>query len=366
MSASEDPPVRLIEWTGERCVPWVQDAAMLYEHFHRYLWAARLAAGRRVLDLGSGEGYGAALLAATAAEVLGVDVDEHAVEHARLNHRRENLAFEAASALDLSRLESRSFGVVVAFEMVEHLVDHDRMMAEVARVLADDGILIVSTPDRDHYSAATGQANSFHEHELSHAEFRALLSTRYSNVEMYGQRTITGSYLSALERAGTRGTTAGHDFFVAPGEGGLAEIEEPAPLFCVAVASNAELPPVGGSSTLADYSLELLHQTARAHAVAVAERDSLLADANEQLSLKREEVIEVGGRLAAVEAQLLAMGDRLREEERFRLRMESSTSWQAFQRLRALLYGAIGEDSRAGRALKSLLRAVGRGFVRSP
>ena len=31
---------RLIEWTGERCVPWTEDASMVYEHYHRYLWAA--------------------------------------------------------------------------------------------------------------------------------------------------------------------------------------------------------------------------------------------------------------------------------------------------------------------------------------
>jgi O-antigen biosynthesis protein len=39
MSSQKEDATRLIEWTGERCVPWVQDTAMLYEHFHRYLWA---------------------------------------------------------------------------------------------------------------------------------------------------------------------------------------------------------------------------------------------------------------------------------------------------------------------------------------
>ena len=31
---------RLIEWTGERCVPWAPDVQVVYEHFHRYIWAA--------------------------------------------------------------------------------------------------------------------------------------------------------------------------------------------------------------------------------------------------------------------------------------------------------------------------------------
>ena len=41
--------------------------------------------GRRVLDLGSGEGFGASILAETATEVVGLDIDERAVEHSRLN-----------------------------------------------------------------------------------------------------------------------------------------------------------------------------------------------------------------------------------------------------------------------------------------
>ena len=47
---------RLIEWTGERCVPWTGDLQVVYEHYHRYLLARPLVEGKRVLDLASGEG----------------------------------------------------------------------------------------------------------------------------------------------------------------------------------------------------------------------------------------------------------------------------------------------------------------------
>lgn len=49
---------RLIEWTGERCVPWAKDLQVIYEHYHRYAFALRFTEGKRVLDLASGEGYG--------------------------------------------------------------------------------------------------------------------------------------------------------------------------------------------------------------------------------------------------------------------------------------------------------------------
>jgi len=56
---------------------------MVYEHYHRYLFAAALASGRRVLDLATGEGYGAAVLATQADEVVAVDIDDSTIEHAR-------------------------------------------------------------------------------------------------------------------------------------------------------------------------------------------------------------------------------------------------------------------------------------------
>ena len=63
-----EPSARLIEWTGERCVPWSDEVQGIYEHLHRYHFAASLAEGKHVLDLASGEGYGSALLARTEKE----------------------------------------------------------------------------------------------------------------------------------------------------------------------------------------------------------------------------------------------------------------------------------------------------------
>jgi SAM-dependent methyltransferase len=370
--------VRLIEWTGERAVPWVQDPAMLYEHFHRYLWAARLLDARRVLDLGSGEGYGAAILASRSTEVLGVDIDEQAVEHANANYARPGLRFERASALDLSGLADGSFDAVVAFEMIEHVADHGRVMDEIGRVLAPDGMLVISTPDKDRYSRASGQVNAFHERELTFDEFVELLGSRYEHVAIWGQRTINGSYLSAIGPVQESSSPAGADFFVSAGEDGLEVVEEPEPLFYVAVASRGALPAVARSSTLADFGLELVQQTARAHAVAVAERDRLLGEVNSQLfeanrtlDEKREEVLAVAAKLASVEQELLAKGAKLlavehelADAQTFIRRVEESVTWQSFQRAKAALYGVIGQESRLGRALGAMLRLLGRTFMR--
>ena len=205
---------RLIEWTGERCVPWTPDVQVVYEHLHRYLWAAKVVSGERVLDLGSGEGFGASILADSAREVVGVDVDERTVEHASLNWSSSRVSFVLGSALDLSRFEDASFGAVVAFEIIEHLEEQERMLAEVARVLTADGLLIVSTPDRRIYSETTSQNNPFHQRELTHEEFSALLEKSFAKVAVWGQRTITGSHLGALDRSAVAADPSEAEFFI--------------------------------------------------------------------------------------------------------------------------------------------------------
>ena len=52
-----------MDFTGERYLPWLDAPFLAYEHLHRYYYAAELCVGARVLDIASGEGYGAAILA---------------------------------------------------------------------------------------------------------------------------------------------------------------------------------------------------------------------------------------------------------------------------------------------------------------
>src|ERR1019366_2799383 len=172
-------PRRMIEWTGERCLRWADDLAMVYEHYHRYLFAASLASGRRVLDLATGEGYGAAILATQADEVVGVDIDDSAIEHARANYRLANVTFSQGDIRHLHDLADGSFDLVTCFEALEHIAEHDQLIAEVKRVLTSDGVLIVSTPDRVVYSDELGRDNPFHTREVTQDELVALLSTGF-------------------------------------------------------------------------------------------------------------------------------------------------------------------------------------------
>ena len=94
-----------LPWTGERFVPSCT-GQLLYEHLHRYAVAAALADGKRVLDIACGEGYGSNLLAATAAQVIGVDIASEVIAHARANDPRreaEHHCVELHKAADCLR-----------------------------------------------------------------------------------------------------------------------------------------------------------------------------------------------------------------------------------------------------------------------
>ena len=171
-------------------MPWAPDIPVVYEHYHRYLWARHLATGARVLDVGSGEGFGAALLSDAAASVTGIDIAADAVEHARANYEAPNLDFRVGSAADLSAFADGAFDLVVAFEVIEHVAEQDAVIAGISRVLAPGGRLVISTPDRDAY-AERGEPNPFHERELTAAEFDALLAAEFPERRQFMQRTTS-------------------------------------------------------------------------------------------------------------------------------------------------------------------------------
>ena len=380
-------------------MPWAPDVQVVYEHLHRYLWAARLVGGRRVLDLGSGEGFGAAILAESAAHVVGVDIDERTVEHSRLNYAADNLEFHLGTALDLSSHETGSFGAVVAFEIIEHVQDQGQVLAEVARVLADDGLLVISTPDRRLYSEASGQRNPFHERELGLEEFLELLGTHFPHVAAWGQRTITGSHMNALDPASREGSVSdAPDFYVERSGEEWRVAGDPAALYVIALASKAQLPVLPDASTLADCDLELLRLKERDAIVVAQERDVAVAR-NEELSqtLERthaehgralreegeraheeleqrdhdivrgqEDIVALRAEIAAREAEIAALGAERDAARQLNRRTEESVTWQTFQRARGRLYNAIGERSLLASALSLSLRLAGRVLIKRP
>jgi 2-polyprenyl-3-methyl-5-hydroxy-6-metoxy-1,4-benzoquinol methylase len=183
----------LAEFTGERLIPGQVDVDLLNEHMARYMFAARLARGKRVLDAGCGAGYGSAELARSAASVVGVDVAPEAVAFASEHYQSENLTFHQASCLAMP-FPDAAFELVVGFEVIEHLEDWRGFLAEVARVLAPTGQFIVSTPNKLYYTESRGEegANPFHVHEFEFEEFRSELQAVFPHVSLFLENHVEG------------------------------------------------------------------------------------------------------------------------------------------------------------------------------
>jgi radical SAM superfamily enzyme YgiQ (UPF0313 family)/Flp pilus assembly protein TadD/MoaA/NifB/PqqE/SkfB family radical SAM enzyme/SAM-dependent methyltransferase len=185
---------RTLEFTGERFVPEL-DGQIAYEHFHRYAFASELAKEKTVLDVASGEGYGSAMLANVAREVVGVDISEQAVNHARKKY--ESIANLSFCQGECKKIPCRDnyFDVVISFETLEHTKDQADFLAEIKRVLKKDGILIISTPNKKIYSDDKQYANPYHLLELNENDFLALLNSHFKNAALWGQRLTFSSHL---------------------------------------------------------------------------------------------------------------------------------------------------------------------------
>jgi O-antigen biosynthesis protein len=246
------PGERLIEWTGERCVPWTDDYQVIYEHYHRYAFALRFVAGKRVLDLASGEGYGAALLAGSAATVVGLEIDPVTVEHASRRYRSDSLSFAAGSIEDPDALpDAAPFDVITCFEAIEHVERQDLVLQLVRKLLVPGGVFLCSTPDIEVYTHDHGNDNPFHVHELDEGGFRSLLDESFEHVSLLRQNVAVGSLIHGDGHGvdlHTLHQESADDWQVRPG----------APhTYFVAVASDR---PVGvvGASLLTDDKLTLV------------------------------------------------------------------------------------------------------------
>jgi SAM-dependent methyltransferase len=173
------PPLEL---TGERTLPDVPEENYWYRrHLAVYEWIAERCAGMRVVDLACGEGYGSDLLARSAAEVIGVDANPEAHDHARLRYRRDNLSFRR----ELVEEFSEPMDAVVFLQTIEHIQDPDALLDRIASVAP---VAYISTPNRLTLAppGAKKSDNPWHIREYDATEYRALLSGHFDRVEILG------------------------------------------------------------------------------------------------------------------------------------------------------------------------------------
>lgn len=301
-----------MEFTGERFIPTLPGDIRL-EHFHRYDWCRSLARGKRVLDIASGEGYGSNLLASVANSVIGVDISSEAVTHAQTVYRQTaNLTFLQGSAAAIP-LPDKSVDLVVSFETIEHHTQHEEMMAEIRRVLTDDGMLVISSPNKKIYSdLAGGNHNHFHVKELYFDELNDLLSRYFASIRYFGQRATATSILQPLAPVVAESFTTTRTETRQGIEGRIPSNIEA--MYYVAIATNSIQPSVSESTAffseidnaLQERTLEVMSLGAEIRRMShyIAEVQTVLGARDKELAEAHEIIAEIRGVLMQRDAEL--------------------------------------------------------------
>ena len=161
--------------TAERVSRHASDNFVFQRSMLAYCEAAKRVHGR-VLEIGTGTGYGVDIVAPQAVQFFTLD-----------KYRTEGLALPDNAHFIQAEVPPLPFGdgefdCVISFQVIEHIRDDRRFVAEIHRVLRQGGIFIVTTPN----APMSLTRNPWHVREYTAGELAALLGERFAEVEMLG------------------------------------------------------------------------------------------------------------------------------------------------------------------------------------
>ena len=310
-----------MEFTGERYVPTLDWPEISYEHWHRYLYASRFVAGKDVLDVACGEGYGCDLLARHASNVVGVDLSPEAVAHAGAAYARPNLRFLEGPADALPFEGEALFDVVTSFETIEHIPAEaqEAFLAEVRRVLRPGGLLLISSPNKLEYTDKIDRHNDFHLREYYLEEFLDFVRARFAHVLPLGQRVYPVSYVWPAGGSEDADEPAPEERQIEFRDGRFAPVEgddRKSCMYVIAACSDAPIDPAPGSL--------LVDLSGRAIAYRDERMEALKADSEEaQAHLEGlvqdglEAVADLNRRLVELLGQWNDRGDEIDTQKAF-------------------------------------------------
>src|SRR5437870_5680359 len=334
----------MLEWTGERFLPWIRESTIAYEHLHRYAYASTLVKDKRVLDLACGEGYGSKMLSASAASVVGIDIDGSVVSHAAEKYGGGNLEFISGSITAVPIPENHSFDVIVCFEAIEHIEDQERLLGEVTRLLQPGGLFIVSTPNKVVYHDESEEENPFHVKELYFEEFQQLLARHFQNIRFLGQRIHPSSSIWPIASASSNDF---QEFVMDRSDSGYEFIDpgKRVPLYFIAIASDSAAAVATPASVLLDQSDGLIQEkdqelkdtkAAAAEAIdwreqQVIEREKTIASLEEAVKWREGEIQALEGAIEHLNKALDWTRNQISEFEKAIASNEQALAWRLQQ-----------------------------------
>ena len=155
------PPTRLGEFSGRiKCPCETQFWDVMDEFFPK-------GAGSTLIDIGCGPGIKALTFALNGFRVVGFDIREREIGHARENARQTRAAhpdvrldaefFQHDLRNGLPQLADSSVDVALFVEVIEHLEHYRRVLREIFRVLKPGGSVIITTPNKHLHAHEKGE-----------------------------------------------------------------------------------------------------------------------------------------------------------------------------------------------------------------
>ena len=166
--------------TGERPQQGVTPDSLLALHEAGYRAVLERMGGGRILDVGCGQGFESARFLSPSRQVVGADYSGDAVATAARRYGPEGLRVAQMDALGLGFLDS-GFDGACSSHLIEHFADPEPHVSELARVLKDDGVLYVLTPNKP-----ADFENPFHLHLFDRDELRSMLERQFHEVWLGG------------------------------------------------------------------------------------------------------------------------------------------------------------------------------------
>lgn len=149
--------------------------------------ATYIEAGDRVLDCACGTGFGSALLAARASQVIGVDLEKHLIERCILNNKNcNNIEFIAGNIFEIELNEK--FDKIVTLHTMEHIDSDTDFLNRLKELLKINGCLILEVPlfTKSIYKGITTPLNPTHIREYDANKLIEKCEIFFEITEIYG------------------------------------------------------------------------------------------------------------------------------------------------------------------------------------
>jgi ubiquinone/menaquinone biosynthesis C-methylase UbiE len=171
----------MLTQTGERQVGHNLES-IRQDHKIRYLWACdQLHGGESILDAGCGVGYGSYLLSDKASSVHSIDISEESISYARRYWSKDSITHDIQDLHFLEIPSEIQYDTIVAFEIIEHLIEPRLFLAKARKHLKDTGRIIISVPNEKQIPH-TVELNPFHIRHYTPEEAAKLLTESGFNV----------------------------------------------------------------------------------------------------------------------------------------------------------------------------------------